>query len=110
MMYYFILKTITKESNSKIINETERYAIDGINLRTLLFKFLMSVITIDTRATITNLRMDLTNLDLYIVKYDIDKINLYVKKKKKQFQNRGESSQDILVNLFNIVPDQTFNH
>ena len=114
-MYYCILNTITEEANSKIINETERYVVDGINSGPLLFKFLMSVITIDMRATITNLRMGLTNLDSYIavIKYDIDKFNLYVKEKRKKLRKRGESSQDILINLFKaceIVSDQTLNN
>ena len=93
MMYYCILSTTTEEVNSKIINETERYIIDGINSGPLLFKFLMSVITIDMRATITNLRMDLTNLDSYIaiLKYDIDKFNLFVNEKRKQLSNIKES-------------------
>ena len=73
------------------------------------------MITIDTTATITNLRMDLTNLDSYIsvVHFDIDKLNLYVKEKRKQLRNRGEQSQDILVNIFKaykIIPDQLFNN
>ena len=52
--------------------------IDGINSGPLLFKLLTSVVTIDTRVTITNIRMDLTNLDSYIstVQFDIDKFNV----------------------------------
>ena len=114
-MFYCILNTITKEANSRIINEQDNYVINGVNSGPLLFKFLMNMITIDTRATITNLRMDLTNLDSYIsvVQFDIDKFNLYVKEKRKQLRNRGEQSQDILVNIFKsyeMVPDQIFHN
>ena len=98
-----------------MINKSEIYVINGINLGPLLFKFLTSVITIDTRATITNIRMDLTNLDAYLskLKFDINKFNLYIKEKRKQLRNRGETLQDILVNLFKVyevVPDQTFHN
>ena len=75
----------------------------------------MNVITIDTRATVTNLRMDLSTLDTYIpiVQFDIDKFNLHVKEKRKQLRNRGETSQDVLINLFKayeMVPDTTFRN
>jgi hypothetical protein len=115
MMYYCIINTITEDANSRIINEEARYVINGINSGPLLFKFLMNVVTIDTRATITNLRMDLSSLDSYIgvVQFNIDKFNLYVKEKTKQLRNRGETSQDVLVNLFKayeMVPDTTFNN
>ena len=65
----------------------------------------------------TNLQMDLTNLDAYIavVENDIEKCNLNVKVKvkRKQLRNIGESSIDILVNLFQAfesVPDKIFNN
>ena len=65
----------------------------------------------------TNLQMDLTNLDAYIavVENDIEKCNLNVKVKvkRKQLRNIGESSKDILVNLFQAfesVPDKIFNN
>ena len=59
--------------------------------------------------------MDLTNLDAYLskLKFDINKFNLYIKEKRKQLRNRGETLQDILVNLFKVyevVPDQTFHN
>ena len=87
-MYYCIINTRTEEANSKVINETENYIINGINPGSISFKFHTSVITIDTRATITKIQMNLTNLDTYILmaKFDIKKFNLYVKKKKETSQ------------------------
>ena len=115
MMYYCILNSITEEANNRIINEQDKYVINGISSGPLVFKFLMTVVTIDTRATVTNLRMDLSNLDTYIsvVQFDIDKFNLYVKEKCKQLRNRGETSQDVLVNLFKayeMIPDAIFHN
>ena len=112
MMYYCIINTITEEANSKVINESENCVINGINSGRLLFTFLTSVITIDTRATNANIRMDLTNLDMYIsvLKFDINKFNWYVKEKRKQLR---KTLQDILLNLFKaykVVPDQIFNN
>ena len=115
MMYYCILNTITESANYRVINEQHNYVINGISSGPLLFKFLMNMVTIDTRATITNIRMELSSLDSYIsvVQFDIDKFNLYVKEKRKQLRNRGETSQDILINLFKayeMVPDTTFRN
>jgi len=115
MMYYCILNSITENANNRVINEQDQYVINGISSGPLLFKFLMNVVTIDTRATITNIRMDLSTLDSYIsvVQFDIDKFNLYVKEKRKQLRNRGETSQDVLINLFKayeMVPDSIFRN
>ena len=100
MMCYCIINTITEKSYSKVIDESENYVINGMNLGLLLFKFLTSVITIDTRATMIKIRIDLTNLDTYIstLKFNINKFNLYVKEKRKQQRNMGETLQDILLN------------
>ena len=115
MMYYCIINTIIEESNRKVIEELKNYVFNGINSGPLLLKFLTSVITIDTRATITNIRMDLTNLDTYIstFKFDINKFNSYLKEKRKQLRKRGEILLDISVNLFKaykVVPDQIFHN
>jgi len=57
----------------------------------------------------------ISSLDYYIsiVQFDIDKFNLYVNEKRKQLRNRGETSQDVLINLFKayeMVPDSTFHN
>ena len=114
-MYYCIINTVTEEANSKVISELEKGVINRTNSDALLFKFPSSVITIDTRATITYIPMDLTNLVTYIatIKFDINKFNLCVKEKRKQFRNRRETSHYILVILlkaYEMVQDQVFNN
>ena len=85
MVLYCIIKIITEETNSKVIKELENYVINGINSGPLLFKFLTLVITINTRATITNRRMDLNNFNTYIliVKFDINKLKPICQRKEE---------------------------
>ena len=113
MMYYCIMASITEEANVKVLTETDKFIINGIPDGPCLFKYLVDVVNIDTRATVTHIRTNLSNLDSQIsaLNFDIAKFNLYVKEQRKQLQSRGERSDDILVNLFkayNNVPDKVF--
>lgn len=113
MMYYCIMASITEEANVKVLTETDKFIINGIPDGPCLFKYLVDVVNIDTRATVTHIRTNLSNLDSQIsaLNFDIEKFNLYVKEQRKQLQSRGERSDDILVNLFkayNNVPDKVF--
>ena len=113
MMYYCIMASITEEANVKVLTETDKFIINGIPDGPSLFKYLVDVVNIDTRATVTHIRTNLSNLDSQIsaLNFDIEKFNLYVKEQRKQLQSRGERSDDILVNLFkayNNVPDKVF--
>ena len=113
MMYYCIMASLTDEANIKILTETEKFTLQGIPDGPSLFKYLVDVVNIDTRATVTHIRTNLSNLDIQIatLNFDIEKFNLYVKEQRKQLQSRGERSDDILINLFkayNNVPDKVF--
>ena len=102
MMYHCIMATLTEEAHSRIVTESHRYTINGIPNGPLLFRFLLHTITIDTRATTTYIRLNMSNLGTYIsvVDNDIEKFNLYVKEQRRQLKNRGEGSQDLLINVF----------
>ena len=104
------MASITEEANVKVLTETGKFIINGIPDGPSLFKYLVDAVNIDTRATVTNIRTNLSNLDSQIsaLNFDIEKFNLYVKEQRKQLQSRVERSDDILVNLFkayNNVPD-----
>ena len=102
MMYHCIMETLTEEAHSRIVTETNRYIINGVPNGPLLFRYLLHTITIDTRATTTYIRLNMSNLDSYIsvIDHDIEKFNLYVKEQRRQLKNRGEESQDLLINVF----------
>ena len=94
MMYYCIMASLTDDTNIKILTETDKFTLQGIPDGASFFKYLVDVVTIDTRATVTHIRT-----------------NLYVKEQRKRLQSRGERSDDILINLFkayNNVPDKIF--
>ena len=56
----------------------------------------------DTNATVSTIRANLSRLDEYIVEigYDIGKFNDYVQANIKELKARGEESNDILDQLF----------
>ena len=113
MMYYCIMASLTDDANIKILTETDKFTLQGIPDGPSLFKYLVDVVNIDTRATVTHIRTNLSNLDIQVsaLNFDIEKFNLYVKEQRKQLQSRGERSDDILINLFkayNNVPDKIF--
>ena len=66
-----------------------------------------------TRATSTNLRENITNLDTYIstVNSNIGNFNQYVKVNVDGLKERGEHTDDLMINLFNaykVTPNGKF--
>lgn len=113
MMYYCIMSSLTEDANIKVLTETDKFTFNGIPDGPSLFKYLVDAVNIDTRATVTHIRTNLSNLDIQIssLNFDVERFNLYVKEQRKQLHSRGERSDDILVNLFkayNNVPDKIF--
>ena len=68
----------------------------------ILFKFMMQKSVIDTRATSTVMRNNLSSFDNYIstVKSDASKFNQYMKLNLIGLQSRGENSGDLMSKLF----------
>ena len=68
----------------------------------LLFKLMMQKAVINTRATDTYLRNNLTNLDTYIytLNLDIENFNQYVKLNVDGLKSRVERKDDLMINLF----------
>ena len=68
----------------------------------LLFKLLIQKSTVDTRATATMFRENLSRLDLYVgtVNSNISKINQYVKITYEDLSVTGNRYDDIMANLF----------
>ena len=68
----------------------------------LLFKLMIQKDIIDTRATDTHLRENLTNLYIYMstVSYYIENFNQYVKVIVYGLKARGGRTDDLRINLF----------
>ena len=101
-MYLCITNSLTEAGRAKILTETDQFTVNGIPSGPLLFKLLMTRAATDTRATVTYIRTAMSKLDEYMktIDSDIEKFNLYVRKLRQNLSARGETSNDLLVNLF----------
>ena len=68
----------------------------------LLLKMIISQAHVDSRATVSFIRSSLAKLDNKMIEVDsnIEAFNFYVKAQVKALSARGETSSDLLVNLF----------
>jgi len=87
--------------------------VNGKESGVLLFKLIMQKAVVDTRATSSFFRENLTSLDSYITTIDsnIELFNQYVNINRAGLQARGESTDDLIINLFKAylnVADQSF--
>ena len=101
-MYVCIMASLSDVGRAKILTEGNNYTVNGIYSGPLLFKVLMIKASTDTRATVTFIRLALTELDTYMtsVNSDIEKFNQYVRQKQQDLLYRGEDTQDLYANLF----------
>jgi hypothetical protein len=68
----------------------------------LLLKLIISQAHVDSRATVSFIRTSLTLLDAKMLDLDsnVEAFNFYVKAQVKSLSARGETSSDLLINLF----------
>jgi hypothetical protein len=68
----------------------------------LLLKLIISKAHVDSRATVSFIRTSLTLLDAKMIELEsnIETFNQYVKAQIKNLSARGETSSDLLINLF----------
>ena len=90
------------------------YPGDPVKSGVLLLKTIIGVSQIDSRAHTTAIRAQLSNLPSYIsdIGGDIIKFNRQVRLLVQELTARGETTNDLLVNLFDAfktVRDDTFN-
>ena len=101
-MYVCIMGSLTDAGRAKLLTRTNLYTRNNVSSGPLLFKVLMMMATVDTVATISHIRLSLSNLDNYMttVKDDIEKFNQYVRQQRQDLLARGQRSDDLFVNLF----------
>jgi len=105
-MLHCIDNSLTKEGKLKILAEQDKYTITvgGVEYEsaTLLLKLLMQKGIVDTRATASFFRENLSSLDTHMatVNSDIEKFNEYVKVNAEGLKARGERCDDLMINLF----------
>ena len=101
-LYRCLMASISKEGKRKILIWEDQYTINGLGSGTLLLKIIVRESHLDTNATSASIRTKLTDLDRYLptIGHDITKFNTYVKLLIDGLKSRGETSHDLLINLF----------
>ena len=111
------MNSITEECGNRIINRPSEYSVTMGNQSfvsaILLHKSRMQKAIVDTRSTSSNFRTNLSSLDNYmpLVNSNISKFNEYVSTCIQGLEARGETSEDLLDNLFKgykVAADETF--
>ena len=102
MMYKCLMASLTKEAKNKVAAWESQYHIDGNCSANLLLKVIIRESHLDTNATTSNLRTQLSSLDSYIgtIGSDITMFHEYVKNLIEALAARGETSNDVMINLF----------
>lgn len=108
-----ILNSLTPEARSTITLYEDEYTINGVRSGPCMLKIVIRESHIDTNATTRIIREELNKLDTYMVSIDSDiiKFNEHVQDLITQLHARGETTQDLLANLFRaykVVPDKEF--
>ena len=101
-LYRCLMASLSKEGKKKILIWESQYTVNGLGSGNLLLKIIVRESHLDTNATSASIRTKLTDLDRYLptIGHDITKFNAYVKLLIDGLKSRGETSHDLLVNLF----------
>ena len=96
------MASLSKEVKKKILIWEIQYTIHGLGSGNLLLKIILRESHLDTNATSASICTKLTDLDRYLptIGHDIIKFNTYVKLLIDGLRSRGETSHDLLINLF----------
>lgn len=102
MLYKCIMDSMSRSGRNKITGFRDQYTINGTPIGILVLKVVVRESYIDTNATTTFIRTQLSSLDEYLplIDYDIGKFNLHVQALIEALNARGETTSDLLTNLF----------
>jgi hypothetical protein len=109
-----LINSMTEAGKLKIMKESDAHYVDGILSGPLLLKLILKKAIIDSRTTSANLREQLTTLDSYMASVDcnVELFNQHVKEVVAGLRARGESTDELVVNLFKayrVVGDSEFS-
>ena len=117
-MYDFLESSLSDEAKAMVLSDVADYTIitpEGMQICNgpCFLKVIIRNTTVDTRSTVFHLRENLNNLEAKMleVSYDIEAFNQYVTSQVEQLAARGETSSDLLINVFAAflaVPDKKF--
>ena len=100
-LYTCLMNSLSNTGQQKVTIHRAQYNYNGVNNGVLLLKTIIQVSHIDTNATTTWIRTELSNLDLYLPKVgsDITKLNDHVSSLLEQLRARGETTNDLFTHL-----------
>jgi hypothetical protein len=101
-LYQCLMNSLSLKGRSKITLYRNEYFVGMRPSGALLLKVIIRESRIDTRATVRHIRAKLNALPAYIasINYDIPAFNRYVLDLLEQLHARGETTHDLLANLF----------
>ena len=101
-LYLCIMGSLTKEAKSRIVLQKDQYTINGTPSGALLLRLVIQESSIDTKATTRFLREQLSSLNTLMTEKESNIIdfNESVRGLLDSLAARGESTQDLLSNLF----------
>ncbi len=102
LLYECIMNSLSPEAKAKISIWRNDFWVGGYPSGNSLLKVVIRECHLDTNATVASIRQRLASLDTYLptIDYDKGKLNMYVKTLLDQLAARGETSTDMLSNLF----------
>lgn len=113
-LYRCLYQSLSQIGRDKVTLREDEYKIGDEEVGILFLKIIISTSSIDTNATVSSIRNQLNNLDIYIKKVDFDiaKFNMHVQQLVQRLAARKQTTHDLLTNLFKAyktVPDKEFN-
>ena len=101
-MYLCLMSTLTSKGKNQIMLRQRDYTIGDQASGTCLLKVIIQESYVDSNATVSVLRQNLTNLASYMQKVDSDivEFNNYVDTQVEALAARGQTTNDLLTNLF----------
>jgi len=102
-LFVCINQSIDDNTKRVLATEESKYHVNGHPCGISYLKLLLQKAEVDTRATASYIRRNLTQLHTYMqtdAKGDIKKFNQYVNDLMITLSSRGETSSDIIINLF----------
>lgn len=102
MAFNCLLSSLSATAIDRITIWRDQYMINGVPSAACLFKIIIRETYIDTNATVTHIRTQLSSLDQYLptIQHNITKMNQHVKQLLEGLAARGETTSDLLANLF----------
>ena len=107
------MESLSKVGKTKIMVWEKLYKINRKGSGNLLLKIIIQESHLDSNATTMVIRRQLRSLNIYIntIECDITKFNVYVQNLLEGLASRGETTNDLLSNLFKgyqAVSNHTF--